>query len=54
MSLFEFEVTVKHDNGKIKIVTVARSIGALVHIVMAAEGCPERSIINIKRLKEVV
>jgi len=41
-------LTVKHDNGTMKIKTFASSRQSARHIIMAAEGCPERAIINIK------
>ena len=42
----EYKVTVRHDNGIIRIVTRAESFRAAIAIIMQSEGCPRRSILR--------
>lgn len=45
-----FQVTVKHDAGKVKIRTAATDKEAAIKIICNAEGCPECAIIKIVEL----
>ncbi len=42
MSRYTF--TLRHDGGQAKVRVTAASLAAATHLVMVAEGCPERSI----------
>lgn len=46
-----YRVKVKHDNGVINIDTNAAHRDAAIRTIMAAERCPERSIISVRRIK---
>jgi len=46
---YEFCAVVKHDKGKTRITTWATDEDAARRIIQAAEGCPARSIIEIKK-----
>ena len=52
--LHEYILTVKHDNGKVKIKTVASSETAARTIVENAEHCPPRAIIKVIRGKLIM
>ena len=52
MEMFKFQITMKHDQGEVKITTWASSIQGAVQQVLTAERAPERAIINIRRMKE--
>jgi len=51
MVLEAFIATVKHDNGKIRfrVVSLSGEKGVIEQIT-AAEGCPERAIVKIKKI----
>lgn len=49
----EYIVTVKHDNGTIKIKTTASSEEEAKNVVIKAEGCPESSILDVKLNKSM-
>ena len=44
----KYKFTIKHDGGKHVLSTTATDVVAAMKIVMAAEKCPERAIVNIK------
>jgi hypothetical protein len=44
----EYKFTIKYDGGTHKLTTRAQDLSAALHLVMNAEKCPERAIINIK------
>lgn len=48
MEMHKYKFTIKHDGGKHVLSTTATDVVAAMKIVMAAERCPERAIINIK------
>lgn len=50
--MFKFIVTTKHDKGVAHINLVATSINSAIQMVMKAERCPERAIINVERLND--
>lgn len=54
MELFRYTFHLKHDDGIVKISTNASNIKAAIHMVLEAEGAPERAIhkIIIQPLKE--
>ena len=52
MKIFKYVLTTKHDNGTINILVMARNKKFAIKTVMACEGCPERSIIEVKRINK--
>ena len=52
MEMFKFQITMKRDQGHVKITTWASSIQGAVQQVLTAERAPERAIINIRRMKK--
>jgi hypothetical protein len=53
MGVEEFILTVKHDNGTVKIKNTASSEEAAINNVMTAEGCPRRAIISVSKSKNI-
>jgi hypothetical protein len=53
MDFQQFNVRVKHDNGIVTIRTAATDENAARRIIIAAERCPERSILSVKVAKPV-
>lgn len=49
MEFSNYTVYTKHDMGTVRICVPATSYQNAIDKVMAAEGCPERSITQIKR-----
>jgi hypothetical protein len=49
----QFNVRVRHDKGVVTIRTAAQSEDAARRIIMAAERCPERSILSVKVAKPI-
>lgn len=45
-----YQVTVKHDNGKVKIRTAATDKDAARNIICSAEGCPDTAILKVVEL----
>lgn len=45
-----YQVTVKHDTGKVKIRTAATDKETAIKIICNAEGCPEGAIIKVVEL----
>lgn len=52
LKLSKYKLSLKHDNGRVNIITNALSYQNAIQMVCEAEGCPERAIINIKRYAE--
>lgn len=50
MKNYKYVITLKHDNGKINIMTVASNKEEAKKIVCEAEKCPYNAIIKIKNL----
>ncbi|WP_341836958.1 hypothetical protein WJU16_03610 [Chitinophaga pollutisoli] len=51
MVLETFIATVKHDNGKIRIRVVSMNgEQGVIEQIMAAERCPQRAIVKIKKV----
>ena len=50
MTIKKYQVSLKHDNGKIRITTVATSKQSAIDMIMKAEGCPECAISNVNEL----
>jgi len=48
-----YTLTVKHDNGKVKLKTAATSEQAARKIIQNNEGCPDCAIIKVKTGKLV-
>lgn len=46
-----FRLTLKHDNGKFKIKTVAQDEETAISMVMNAEGCPRTAIVKTFQYK---
>ena len=44
----KYTITLKHDNGKVKLSINAESITDAVKAVLIIEGAPETAILNIK------
>lgn len=50
MNTYRYLLTVAHDAGNLRVVTVATSAHRAIAIVMVAEGCPRSSIVSCRRL----
>lgn len=46
--MYKYKFTIKHDQGVHKLFTVAKDVVTALKLIMDAEKCPERAIINIK------
>lgn len=44
----QYKFTIEYDGGTHKLTTMARNLSSAIQLVMNAEKCPERAIINIK------
>jgi hypothetical protein len=44
----KYILTLKHDNGKVNLIVTAQNFEQAIRLAREAEGCPERSIVNIK------
>ena len=51
MEIIKYKFKVKHDEGSINISTVASTQQIAKEMIMAAEGCPERSIKFVSKTK---
>lgn len=47
----KYKITLKHDNGKINITTMAENEITAISKVMLTEQCPRSAIIKIKVIK---
>lgn len=47
--MFMYVLTLKHDNGCMKLRTMAQNKSAAIDMVMEAERCPRRAIIKTVR-----
>jgi len=48
----QYVLTVKHDNGTVKIRTSGSSESAAIEKVMSSEGCPRRAITKVEKVKK--
>ncbi len=48
-SAYKYKLTVKHDNGKVKLIAVARSAYSAIQMICNAENCPESAIVKVYR-----
>lgn len=49
--IFTYVATIKHDRGKFKLTVHARNKGVAREMITKAEGCPDRAILSLKRVK---
>jgi hypothetical protein len=49
MQFYRYTLTVRHDAGRVKITTTARSAEAARGIVCSAERCPRSAIERVRR-----
>jgi hypothetical protein len=47
----KYRATLKHDNGKVNVITYARSEEDARHKIETFENCPPSAIIKIKEIK---
>jgi hypothetical protein len=50
LGMFRFRSTLKHDEGKLRMITMNTSTAAAKKQVMDAELCPERSILEVEQM----
>lgn len=43
-----FAVTLKHDNGKFRLIVWSFTMAGAVEIAVLCEQCPERAVINVE------
>lgn len=53
-SAYKYKVTVKHDNGKVKLITVARSAHSAIEMICNAENCPKSAIVKFYRYSKPI
>lgn len=53
MKFYRYRCTVKHDNGVVRIVTMASSAPAVRATIMSAERCPRRAITATKNIGRI-
>lgn len=54
MKIHQFIVTVKHDNGTVRIKTAARNAETAKQLVMAAEHCPPSAIRRVRYIGRTI
>lgn len=47
----KYVVTVRHDGGRVRILTAANNTGGAIRLVMLAENCPRSAIVSCRMVK---